>query len=538
MLKVFLVEDEIIMREGIKNNIQWEKEGFIFAGEASDGELAFPMIQNCKPDILITDIKMPFMDGLELSRLVRQEMPDIKIIILSGYDEFQYAKEAISIGVTEYLVKPIASAQLLETVKKVEKLILEEKEKVRFLESLEKQQEEHAYLAKQKFFQKLVSGKESVSALLKEGKELDIDLAAARYNIVLFQIYAEGESEGYSEDKNVAARVMETVASQIAECIMIDRSLDGWAFILKETGEKNLEQMEEELLTKIPEQLKIAAPAIEYFGGVGTPVGRLGELSKCFEKANQAFAYRYFKEMNQIVHSTDVMEQAIVDEGLKLSSLNVNMLDQRIVENFLKTGLKSEITTFVEEYLHSLGESNVQSLLLRQYITMNLYLAVVSMLEKLGYESKELAERFGDFESMAEVGSTVEKSKAYLQQIFEIAIDLREQAAKQKYSNLLKAATDYIKQHYDDEAISLNAVAASVNISPNHFSTIFSQEMGQTFIEYLTWVRMEKAKELLRSTSMKTAEVAFAVGYKDPHYFSYTFKKTQKCTPKEFRMKN
>ena len=122
MLKVFLVEDEIVMREGIKNNINWTEEGFEFAGEASDGELAYPLIQKTRPDILITDIKMPFMDGLELSRLIKQEMPDIRIIILSGYDEFEYAKEAINIGITDYLVKPVSGAQLLAAVKKVEKV--------------------------------------------------------------------------------------------------------------------------------------------------------------------------------------------------------------------------------------------------------------------------------------------------------------------------------------------------------------------------------------------------------------------------------
>ena len=131
--------------------------------------------------------------------------------------------------------------------------------------------------------------------------------------------------------------------------------------------------------------------------------------------------------------------------------------------------------------------------------------------------------------------STVEQAKEYLGKIFETVVDLREKASNQKYRTLLQDASRYIEQHYDNEDISLNSVAASVNLSPNHFSTIFSQEMGQTFIEYLTSVRMEKAKELLRSTTMKTAEIAYAVGYKDPHYFSYLFKKTQECTPREFR---
>jgi two-component system, response regulator YesN len=152
MQKVFLVEDEIVMREGIKNNIQWEQEGFEFVGEASDGELAYPMILNEKPDILITDIKMPFMDGLELSRMVKKEFPNIKIIILSGYNEFDYAKQAIHIGVTDYLLKPISSAKLMEAVKKVRDIIRKENEEKKLIEQYKKEMEENLNHKKQRFF--------------------------------------------------------------------------------------------------------------------------------------------------------------------------------------------------------------------------------------------------------------------------------------------------------------------------------------------------------------------------------------------------
>lgn len=536
MLKVFLVEDEIVMREGIKNNINWEQEGFEFAGEASDGELAYPLIQKTRPDILITDIKMPFMDGLELSRLVKHEMPEIKIIILSGYDEFEYAKQAISIGITDYLVKPIAGAQLLEAVKKVGRIVQEEQQQKEFLRTFEKERLENKQLARQKFFRQLASGTQPVSVFLKEGREVGLDLVANRYNIMLFQIFPDGEVGGYSEEQNEVTRIIEEMTEKMPEVLMVELGLEGWAFILKEIDERKLEQVEETFFIWLQETLQ-KYEGIEYFGGVGKEVGRLSELNKCFEEANRAFSYRYLKKRNQIIYSNEQMEESSVDGELQLSALNVDKLDRKMIDRFLKTGLKSEVIHFIDEYFVSLGERNVQSLLFRQYVTMDVYFATVAMLEQIGYESRELVERCGDFQKMTEVFSSVDRTKHYLENVLETAIELREKVSQKKYSSLLKDARNYIEQNYDNEDISLNTVAASVNLSPNHFSTIFSQETGQTFIEFLTYVRMEKAKEMLRGTSMKTAEIAYAVGYKDPHYFSYLFKKTQECTPREFRAK-
>ena len=305
MLKVFLVEDEVVMREGIKNNINWEQEGFSFVGEASDGELAYPLIQKTRPDILITDIKMPFMDGLELSRLVKQELPDVKIIILSGYDEFDYAKEAISIGITDYLVKPIAGAQLLEAVKKVGAKVEEEREQQRkYLEMFEKERLENTQLARQKFFRRLVSGQSPVSVLLKEGRKAGMDLAAKRYNIILFQIFAEGAEEGYSEKLIAVTRSIEEMTDQMPEVLMVELGLEGWAFILKEEEENSLEEIEAGLLDGLKEVLSEAG-GVTYFGGVGQEVERLSELGRCFEEASRAFAFRYLTKRNQIVRSSE-----------------------------------------------------------------------------------------------------------------------------------------------------------------------------------------------------------------------------------------
>ena len=535
MLKVFLVEDEIVMREGIKNNISWEEEGFEFVGEASDGELAYPLIQKTQPDILITDIKMPFMDGLELSRLVRQELPDTKIIILSGYDEFEYAQEAISIGITDYLVKPIAGAKLLEAVKKVGKLVQEEQQQRLFLKTFEQERLENIQLSRQKLFRSLASGKRPVSELLKEGREIGLDLVADRYNIVLLQIFSDHQVEGYSEERNAAEQAIEKMTEKMKNILMVELGLEGWGFIIKETDEaRSVEQTLDEFLEKLQEMIG-TYEGIEYFAGVGRAVARLSELNRCFEEANRAFAYRYLRTWNQVIYSEKEPGNASVDENLNLSALNVEKMDRKSVEQFLKTGLRGEVHHFIDEYFASLGEKNIQSLLLRQYVTMDMYFAAVAMLEQLGYDRAELVHRCGDFQTMTTVFSTVEQTKEYLQGEFESAVDLREAVSQKKYSSLLKDARAYIERNYDQEDISLNKAAASVNLSPNHFSTIFNQETGQTFIEFLTEVRMERAKELLRSTSMKMSEIAFAVGYKDAHYFSYLFKKTQDCTPREYR---
>lgn len=159
MIKVFLVEDEIVMREGIKKKIPWETEGYEFAGEASDGELAYPLIKKVRPDIIITDIKMPFMDGLELSKLVKKEMPKTKIIVLSGYNDFEYAQKAIRLGVAAYLLKPITPGALLKTVSEVAEQIRREREEEEMMETYKRELEENTERERKKLFDDIVKNR-------------------------------------------------------------------------------------------------------------------------------------------------------------------------------------------------------------------------------------------------------------------------------------------------------------------------------------------------------------------------------------------
>lgn len=538
MLKVFLVEDEIVMREGIKNHVEWEKEGFEFVGEASDGELAYPMIQSLKPDIIITDIKMPFMDGLELSRLVKKEMPDVKIIVLSGYGEFDYAKQAINIGITDYLLKPVSPGKLMEAVKEVRDKILKEREKYAFPGRYGRGIEEYEILERQRFFDELMFNKMSMAQILENGRRLEIDLTAQEYLVILFQVKpAEEKGLVYSEDiVRIAGRVRE-LFQNAGRSYLFERGTEGWALLLTEDSEEAIEALRDSAVTSL-KGITRGYNGIEYFGGVGRTVKRLRELPQSYDSANRAFALRYMGRKNEIC-SYEQAEMSVLmqEDAIDLNGLDVAGIDRRILENFLKSGSREEIPHFMAEYFAGMGESSMDSMLFRQYIAMDLYFCAAAFLEELGYGSGSAKEYFGDLLSAAPALTETAAVQRYLEEIIEKALELRDGASMKKYAGILENAKRYIRENYDKEEISLNTVAASVNLSPSHFSTIFSQETGETFIEYLTDVRMEKAKELLMCSNKKTAEIAYAVGYKDSHYFSYLFKKTQECTPKEFRMR-
>ena len=210
-------------------------------------------------------------------------------------------------------------------------------------------------------------------------------------------------------------------------------------------------------------------------------------------------------------------------------------MNRKTLENFLKQGTVGEASGFVEEYFQNVGEKNCQSFMFRQYIVMDCYLCVSTFLEQLGLDMGRLPRELSDMEKVLKDGCTLDMLKEKLVRLFEEVMTLRDSQTASKYSQVLDEAKAFIYDNYAKEEISLNTVAARVNISPSYFSSIFSQEMGVTFVEFLTGVRMEKAKELLMCSNLKTSEIGYEVGYKDSHYFGYLFKKTVGCTPKEYR---
>ena len=535
-IKVFLVEDEMVIRRGIKNSIDWEKEGYIFCGEASDGELAYPMIIKEKPDILITDIRMPFMDGLELCKLVKKELPNIKILILSGYDEFDYAKEAIRLGVTEYLLKPISSGKLLEALNGVSESIRREKEDKDLVRKYMEEMRENTEHEKQKFFEQMIAGNLSMADALETGKKYEMNLSAGMYNLLLFRFTLGEENRKSGELLGEAEYAIEKLTERLEYVFEFQRGVEGWAFLLMADNEEQMSERVKELSKDLEEIMKNYSTSA-YFGGIGQPVARLRELEESFREAERALAARFTMELNRIISVEDIRMAQNVDtlDDIEITSFGEIEKTRTMLEKFLNNGAEDEIDEFVDVYINELPEENLKSVLMRQYIIMDAYIVMMSFCEKIEGIEGEMQAQSEELKNSMKTSQTLEEIKNYIRMLLKKIIGVRDTISGRRYSDIIEIAKDQIRKTYMSDEISLNTIAAEVGMSPSYFSSIFSKEMGKTFVEYLTEIRMDRAKELLMCSSMKTSEIGYEVGYKDPHYFSYIFKKTQNCTPKEFR---
>ena len=531
-IKVFLVEDEVIIRSGVKKSINWEQEGYEFVGEASDGELAYPMILKEKPDILITDIRMPFMDGLELSRLVKKELPDIKILILSGYDEFEYAKKAIKIGVTEYLLKPISAAKLTEVLNAVAETIRQENEEKNLLETYFAEMRENTERDKMRLFEKLLMGDLSMGEILEAGERFGMNLGASCYKIVLFKILANLENHVYAEQMVDACSSVEQAASMMEGVYVFQRGVEGWAFLLTAQDEKSMEESAKILYQNLKQAMKNYTQ-LEYFGGIGSTVPRIRSLKQSFREADRAFAARFVEEANQIISQKE-FEKSQMEEGLKMQGVVQIGKSREMLQKFLSNGTREEVKAFSDAYISRIEEENIRSTMVRQYVVIDVCIVILSFCERISLANR-LQEEAEELQKMMQKIHSLSEIKKYVVRLLNEAIELRDAESGRRYSDLIAAAKKEIENHYMTEEISLNTVAISVGMSPSYFSSIFSKEAGKMFVEYLTEVRIEKAKEFLMCSSMKTSEIGYEVGYKDPHYFSYIFKKVQGCSPKEYR---
>jgi two-component system response regulator YesN len=375
LYKIFLVEDEIVTREGIRDSVDWTSAGFQFCGEAPDGELALPLIREQRPEAVITDIKMPFMDGLQLCRALKATLPDTRIIILSGHDEFKYAQEALKIGVTEYLLKPITAQDLVVSLRRVAR-------------QLDEAHQQHAYLR------------------------------------TLEQAFAQARSHKARPRGDLA--------------VLLDQ------------------------------RAVLAKP------------------------------------------------------------------DTAALMRFLRGGVAADFEQGFAAYLAPLDAADRASRVLIDYVFTDVVLSAADVLRELDGNPEEQLQDLGRLEGMLGTLQHLDNVKDALRGVVAQVLTYRDYQAH-SHSGLIAKARTYIDAHYADPEISLSAVAAHVTLSPSYFSVVFSREVGETFIEYVTHLRIQHAQELLRTTSLPSGEIAFQVGYLNPRYFSSVFRKVVGLSPNEFR---
>lgn len=511
--KVFLVEDEVTTREGIRDNVDWQAMGFDLCGEAPDGEIAMPQIEALQPDVLITDIKMPFMDGLQLSKIIREHMAWMKIIIISGYNDFQYAQTAIQLGVTEYLLKPVSLQDLQAVLTKISLTLDQEKSERAYLKRLRSQVEDNLALLREKFLLRLVLGAESSLSAIEQSQQLGLNILAPYYQVILLEL------KPTASDSPLSYAVCQAMEKQIAsliganfEALVTKKAIDQFVLIVK--GE-NLAQVREDsafLITLLQEEINQDARC-SLLVGVGAPQQRLGELHRSYTEA--------------LVSMKGTQEE--IEAG------SFRKLDHSALRRYLESGQSADFDAFYDRVIRPLTDLAIRSPLLRYYVFLDIVLSIAQYISDLGGNvSQILPVDANDDNNWADV-KTAAQIHLETQRLFSAALAFRDSQVNSNRTSTIQQAKAYIADHFQDAELSLNEVAVQVNFSPNHFSAVFRSETGETFRDYLTRKRLEQAKKLLTTTRLKCAEVAFQCGYNDAHYFSILFRKNCGMTPQQYR---
>ena len=524
MYQLFIVDDEEVVRKGIRELLQSAENQYAICGEASDGELALPMIQELKPDILLTDIRMPFLDGLELCEMIRAKMPWVHILILSGHDEFEYARKAVSLGVDEYILKPVTMPQLLGSLEKTARKI--EEERASYFTGLDT---ENASARKRgvmvsHFLNELLDEVFSASDALARAEKLGLSLAARQYLICCLDIRSDTGDVSESLLRRQFCLLLGRMLDEREDILWCGRG-DGFLLLLKAGENDGLLETAYETAQALKHEAERMMNA-SLSAGIGSIVPRLSELPRSYQDARRSLGGLVSQPHGSILSALDL------EHGLfpQFDFTEAVPLAER-----LRHVSQEDIDFLLEHHFGSAREENGSSLLYRYYLLADLVVSSMRLLQSIDAEQPAILRDAGNSDTLMKAVVTYPDTLAFARSLVEAVILQRDRKQGVRYGEELQRAKDYIRRHFADNDLSLNTVAAEVGFSPNHFSTVFSQQMGQTFVEYLTRFRVERSKCLLRETDLRLADIAYAIGYNEPHYFSYIFKKYTGISPSVYR---
>lgn len=546
MYKLILVDDEEEVRHGILEKIEWDKHGFEIAGEAENGLEALEIAEKTIPDIVITDIKMPFMDGLTLAKKIREKYPTTKIIILTGFDEFEYAKKAIQLNVVEYILKPISCKELVKVLDELKIKLDEEVAQKKDIEALKEYYLKSLPILREKFLGSLINGEMDKNEIAERARNYGLEISGRRFAVALINAEYNKKNPETVQDLNAPIEEENTetldngelsrfAVLNICEEIM-DKQSSGIAFLHNDNIAIIFFTQEDDrkvALGKIMQVLEeIRVSVQKYHGftvtiGLGSFCNDITDLNQSFKNAVNALDYSVVLGSNRVIFIEDVEPQGgrrVVFDEAKAHALS----------SCIKVGTTEEMSKTIGNLFSDIIAQKASFKDYQIYL-LEMLTAILKVANDLSVDMENL------FGSNYNLFTELDKFKDLEQVekwIFSICVKIKKYISKNRQDTckmIVNNAVEYLKANYSDSGITIDKVCSMLHISPTYFSTIFKRETKYTFINYLTHLRMETAKEILRSTNFKTFEIARMVGYSEPNYFSYCFKKNFGISPSEYR---
>jgi len=533
MYKLAIFEDEQTVRKNIIKKIDWEKYGFIIVGEAENGVEGLEVIEATVPDVIITDIEMPFMDGLELSKITREKYPTVKIVILTGFDEFKYAKSAIDLEVVEYILKPVSAEGLIATIKKLKEQLDIEIGQKENLQLLKQNYLKSLPIIRENFLNELISNKHDKSDILEKANYLNINLHEEIFVCSVINIDKASINKinfAQSDYELIKFAVLNT-SREIVERLNLGHVFSHEDHIVIISLFSSNDKLHiEEILFKYLEEIRYYIEKymkITVSIGIGNLCYNVEEISNSYKNALISLNYRFIIGNNKLIYIDDLEPQNLI-------KIEFDEKKEELLLTSIKFGSKQDVCKTIEE-LFSYFKDEKTSFNDYQVYLLEILAVIVKVSKSLMLDSGELfGQNYNLFVEMFKFNTLSE-----VKQWFEnICIQLMTSISATRQSSCkmhVENAKKFIKENYWNSEISINSVSNYLHISPSYFGAIFKEQVGETFINYLLSVRMFNTKSLISTTSLKNYEIAEKVGYTDQYYFSHSFKKYFKISPNEFR---
>lgn len=535
MLQLLIVDDEPLERQAIRYVLQRERPAYQIVGEGRDGSEAVRLAKKFSPDVVLLDIKMPVMDGLEAGKVIRKIRPEARLVFVTAYDEFAYAQEAIALGASRYLLKPVAAEELITLLDDLAQEIEKERQAREETKQLRSALEEMLPLIRQGFALDLVAGHIEHEKLKAQAEFLGLTSLPRLVMVAAIDRFPERpggllEAERQYLKKRVW-QILEETASEWRGALVVPGLKEEFLLLLPTDHLLDRTRVREGAISlgkKLCEKVRQLTP-LTITVGIGRPVMEPVQLSRSYAEAAAAAEYRLLYGGDQVIHADDVTvlprsREPFSSPAEQNLALAVRLGNKEAAWRYF-THIMAE-TVFRQE---------VQPPVLKVKILELISLATRSALEA-GANPDEIAEVMLAGSTELVTGESLNELQARVKEKIGILVDKVVQAREQRNNNLIDRAIKFIKENYHRD-ISLEDVAHHVYLSPCYFSRLFKQVQGENFIDYLTRVRLEVAKELLLRTDLSINEIAARVGYKDYRYFGQVFKKMEGITPTIFRKK-